>query len=129
MFSIALMTNNYSHDIATAFLAASGTTMWLISKGYPIVETKDKEVALLFIHVYQSTRRIARYSLEWIIIAGIPRIIFYKQFEWSSMAGDLQVIAIGIKHIVMFLLVGMGVYYWVKLNKKIDYLKIKHLIS
>lgn len=123
---IMLMVNNYSHDIATAFLAVSGITMWILSQGYQASDSKDSE--FLFISAYESIKKIARYSLEWIIIAGIPRIIFYKQFEWSHMAGDLQVVAIVIKHIVMFLIVGMGLYYWVKLNKKVNYLKIKYQI-
>lgn len=127
VFSIALMTNNYSHDIATAFLAVSGITMWILSRGCPASDSKDSE--FLFIGTYESIKKVARYSLEWIIIAGIPRIIFYKQFEWSHMAGDLQVIAIIIKHIVMFFIVGMGLYYWAKLNKKVNYLKIKYQIS
>lgn len=127
--SVALMTSNYSHDIATAFLTVSGITMWLISKGYSASADQSDDMELLFIGVYHSTRKIARYSLEWILIAGVPRIIYYKQFEWSHMAGDLQVVAIVIKHIVMFLIVGMGLYYWIKLNKKVNSLKIKHQIS
>jgi hypothetical protein len=128
-YSVVLMTGNYSHDIATAFLAVSGITMWLISKGYLASANQSDDMELLFIRVYQSIRKIARYSLEWILIAGVPRIIFYKQFEWSHMAGNLQVVAIVIKHIVMFLIVGMGLYYWVKLNKKVNSLKIKHQIA
>lgn len=122
------MTSNYSHDIATALLAVSGVTMWLISTAYSTVAHKTKDMELLFIRVYQSVRNLARYSLEWVLIAGVPRILFYKQFEWSHMAGDLQVVAIVIKHIVMFLIVGMGLYYWTKLNKQVNDLKIKHQI-
>ena len=122
------MTSNYSHDIATALLAVSGVTMWLISTAYSTVAHKTKDMELLFIRVYQSVRKLARYSLEWVLIAGVPRILFYKQFEWSHMAGDLQVVAIVIKHIVMFLIVGMGLYYWTKLNKQVNDLKIKHQI-
>jgi hypothetical protein len=121
------MVNNYSHDIATAFLAVSGMTMFMLSRIFPASGSKDSE--FLFIHTYESLRKVARYSLEWIVIAGVPRIIFYTQFEWSKMAGDLQIIAIIIKHIVMFLIVGMGLYYWTKLNKRVNHLKIKYQIS
>lgn len=122
--SIILMVNNYSHDIATAFLAVSGSAMWLLSRTYRSSEGKESD--LLFIRIHESLRNMARYSLEWIVIAGIPRIIFYQQFEWSPMAGGLQVVAIVIKHIFMFTLVGAGIYYWTRLNKRAMHLKIKY---
>jgi len=122
--NILIMTMNYSHDIATAFLAVSGMMMLFLSRMYPA--PAGKETDLFFISTYEVIKKSARYSLEWILVAGVPRIIFYVQFEWSSMAGDLQVIAIIIKHIVMFVLVGMGLYYWFRINKKVQSLKIKH---
>lgn len=126
MLDIALITNNYSHDIATAVLAISGGTMLLLSRNYPPDATP--EIELYFIRIYSSITRAAKYSLLWILIAGVPRITFYKQYEWSDKAGDLQVVAIIIKHIVMFLLVGTGLFYWSKLNKKVVHLKIKNNI-
>jgi hypothetical protein len=121
------MTINYSHDIATAVLAVSGVMMLFLSRMYPA--HTGKETDLFFIRTYEVIRKSARYSLEWILVAGVPRIIFYMQFEWSNMAGDLQVIAIIIKHVVMFLLVGMGLFYWFRLNKKVHSLKIKHRLA
>lgn len=118
------MVNNYSHDIATAFLAVSGATMWILSRKYQNPE--DAEAETYFVKVFLSVTLIAKYSLLWILIAGVPRVIFYKQYEWSDMAGNLQVVAIIIKHIVMFLLVGTGLFYWSKLDKKVKILKIKH---
>jgi len=125
--SILIMSINYSHDIATAFLAVSGMMMLFLSRTFPA--PAGKEADFFFIRTYEAIRRSARYSLEWILLAGVPRIIFYLQFEWSSMAGDLQVIAIIIKHIVMFTLVGMGLYYWFRLNKRVKSLKMKHGIA
>lgn len=122
------MVSNYSHDIATAFLAVSGWTMWLLSsiRGE---SAWSREADLLFIRTYEAVRKMARYSLEWIILAGVPRIIFYRQFEWSAMAGDLQVVAIIIKHVVMFTLVGGGLYYWSRLNKRVGQIRMKLNIS
>lgn len=122
--TILIMTINYSHDIATAFLAVSGAMMLFLSRMHSA--SAGKETDLFFIRTYEMTRKAARYSLEWILIAGVPRVIFYMQFEWSDMAGDLQVIAIIIKHIVMFLLVGMGLYYWIRLNNRVKSLKITY---
>jgi hypothetical protein len=118
------MTINYSHDIATAFLAVSGMMMIFLSWMHSAAD--GKEADLFFIGTYQVIKRAARYSLEWILVAGVPRIYFYMQFEWSRLAGDLQIVAIIIKHVVMFLLVGVGAYYWVRLNKKAVSLRLKH---
>jgi hypothetical protein len=125
--SILIMTSNYSHDIATAFLAVSGATLWILSRSYP--ESSGSGMGLYFVRVYQGVIRVAKFSLAWILIAGVPRVIFYRQFEWSNMAGDLQVVAIIIKHIVMFFLVGTGLFYWHKLDKRVRNLKIKYSTS
>ena len=121
------MVNNYSHDIATAFLAVSGATMWILSKEHQ--DTEDAEAETYFVKIYRSVTSIAKYSLIWILLAGIPRIIFYRQYEWSDMAGNLQVVAIIIKHIVMFLLVGAGLFFWSRLDKKVKTLKMKHSLA
>jgi sterol desaturase/sphingolipid hydroxylase (fatty acid hydroxylase superfamily) len=121
------MAINYSHDIATAFLAVSGAMMLFLSKLHSV--TSIRETDLVFVKIYEVIRKSARYSLEWILIAGVPRIIFYQQVEWSPMAGDLQVIAIGIKHIAMFLIVGVFLYYWANLNRRVKALKMKHQIA
>jgi len=121
---MAIMTNNYSHDIATALLAISGVTMWMLSRRYPVSTSED--VVLYFVRIYRSITKLAKYSLIWILIAGVPRVIFYKQYEWPDAAGDLQVVAIIIKHFVTFLLVGTGLFFWLKLSKKVKYLKLKN---
>lgn len=121
--SIIIITNNYSHDIATAFLIVSGIMMWLLSKKYP--PSDNEIVKLYFIKIYKDITRLARYSLIWVLAAGVPQIIFYKEFEWSNYAGNLQVLAIIVKHVVMFTLVSTGLFYWLKLSKKVEYLKLK----
>jgi len=119
---IMLMTINYSHDIATALLAASGAALWLLSRHYPADATPGTE--RYFAATYRSVSRIAKDALYYILIAGIPRVVFYMQYEWSDLAGDLQIVAVVIKHIVMFLLVGTGIYFWIKLGRKVKALNV-----
>lgn len=107
VFNIFLTINNYSHDIATAFLVASGFMLWSLSRHCP--SPNNKEITSYFISIYNGIKAIAKYSLIWILIAGVPRVVFYKEFEWADTAGNMQIIVIGIKHIVMFLLVGIGI--------------------
>jgi hypothetical protein len=126
-FDIALMTNNYSHDIATAMLAVSGASLWIISRAYPA--SKTPAVDIYFVCINKSITRLAVFSLLWIVVAGVPRTIFYKQYEWYIEVGSLQIIAIIIKHVFMFTLVGMGLFYWAKVNKTVRRLKLKHNIE
>ncbi|MBI5641206.1 MAG: hypothetical protein HZA17_12360 [Nitrospirae bacterium] len=123
-----IMVTNYSHDIATAFLAVSGLTMWLISRQHFVSESPEQE--LFFIRIYKGITRIAKDSLYWILLAGVPRVVFYMEYEWSDVAGRLQIVAIVIKHVVMFTLVGAGLFFWSRLSRRVKVLKLKHnLIS
>ena len=124
MIPVIIMSINYSHDIATALLAVSGACLWMLSSLYP----QEASISLerYFVAAYQGITRLAKLSLFWILAAGVPRIVFYTQYEWSDAAGDLQVIAIIIKHVVMFLLVGTGLFYWHTLAKRIQQLQLKH---
>jgi len=121
--NILLMTINYSHDIATALLAVSGIAMLMLWKSYPA--TADAATERYFISAYRGITRVAKDSLYWILLAGVPRIVFYMDYEWSDLAGDHQIIAVIIKHILMFLLVGTGVYSWMKLSRRVKALHEK----
>lgn len=114
---ILIMLNNYFHDVATALLAASGVTMWIVVKRYE----KHRNPATLsyFIDLYRGITGLARFALYWILIGGVPRTIFYKDFEWANAAGKGQVPALIVKHILAFTFVGTGAYLWIKLSKKI----------
>ena len=116
-----IMTISYSHDMATALLAASGAGLWMLDRSYPAAATPATQ--LFFVRAFHGITRLAKYSLIWIVVAGVPRIMFYREYEWADAAGDLQVIAIIIKHVAMFLIVGTGLFYWAKLGRKVRFLK------
>lgn len=109
--------SNYSHDIATAFLFIAVVGLYLLSRTIPLVQTSGDRMA--FIEVFRKLTLMAKVSLAWVLLAGVPRVVFYKQLEWSQMSGDLQVVAIIIKHIFMFLLVGTGIVHWRRLAKRV----------
>ncbi len=118
---VILMMNNYFHDVATALLLASGIAMWVI---YKKLGNSDKpEVRDYFLKLYSSISFLARFSLAWIILGGIPRTIFYKEFEWSHFAGKSQIPALIIKHILVFIFVGTGAYIWLKIRRKVKEIK------
>lgn len=118
---IFIMMNNYFHDVATALLAASGITMWIIVRKYG--NNKDPEVADYFLRIYNSITKVAKFALYWIILGGIPRTIAYKDYEWTNAVGKNQVPALIVKHILVFIFVGIGAYLWIKLSRRVKKIK------
>lgn len=118
---VLIMMNNYFHDVATALLLASGFTMWIIVK--KLGNRTEEQVAQYFLDVYHGVTRLAKFSLIWILVGGIPRTLFYKEFEWANAVGKQQVPALIVKHILAFLCVGTGVYLWIKLSRRVKEIK------
>lgn len=124
LLGVFIMMNNYFHDVATALLAASGVVVWVIVKRYDSA-AKTQETTEYFLRIYKSSTKLAKISLAWILIGGIPRTIFYKEFEWANAVGKSQVPALIVKHILVFIFLGIGVYIWIKINRRVKELK-KH---
>jgi hypothetical protein len=118
---VIIMMNNYFHDVATGLLAASGFALWIIMRQYR--EPCNRETAEFFLRVYKSMTRLARFSLFWILIGGVPRTLFYRRFEWNTAVEHGQVPAIIVKHVLVFIVVGMGVHFWIKFNRKVKEIK------
>ena len=109
-----LMMNNYFHDVATALLLGSGVAMWLMYKTFIKKGIGDMQSLR---EIYKGMSRLALFSLVWIIAGGIPRTIYYTEFEWSAAAGRGQIQALIVKHILAFLFVGWGVCLWFRIRK------------
>lgn len=116
-FGVIIMMNNYFHDVATALLMASGFALWAIVR--KIDNANEKQVIDYFLKIYNDLTRLARFSLIWILVGGIPRTIFYVDFEWANAVGKNQVPALIIKHILAFTFVGIGAHIWIRLNKRV----------
>jgi hypothetical protein len=114
---IALMMNNYLHDVATALLAGSGAAMWIMTRAWD--RTGTPAAAGLLAALHRGMTRLAGLSLAWIVVGGVPRVYFYESFEWANAAGRGQVAALAVKHVLMFTLVGGGGYLWLRLRRKI----------
>lgn len=115
------MMNNYFHDVATALLMASGAALWVLIKKYE--GNTDPGVTAYFLRIYEGMTKLARFSLYWILIGGVPRTIFYKDFEWANAVGHGQIAALIVKHIMAFAFVGTGLYLWLKINRKVGEIK------
>lgn len=114
---IALMMNNYFHDVATALLLASAVALWAMLRRFD--PAGGPGAARYFLAIHGSMARLARFSLAWIVLGGIPRTIFYAEFEWASAAGRGQVAALLVKHVLAFGFVGAGAWLWLKLRRRV----------
>jgi hypothetical protein len=108
--------NNYLHDVATGILLVSFGAIWYLSRCFG--QGNDPETSRLYLSLYATVTRIAKFSLIWIILGGVPRTIYYTRLEWAPAAGDAQIVAIVIKHVVVFAALGTAVYHWIKFSKQ-----------
>lgn len=115
---IFIMMNNYLHDVATAFLVTGAVTLLAITRKYDAAEPSPAS-ARFFLAVYGVLVKLVRFSLAWIIIGGIPRVIYYQEFEWANAAGKNQVPALIGKHMLAFFLVGCGLVLWKQMQGKV----------
>jgi hypothetical protein len=115
---VALMMNNYFHDVATALLAASAVALWVMLRRYE-AGPRGPDAARYFLEIQRAMAKLARFSLAWIVLGGIPRTIWYAEFEWANAAGRAQVTALVVKHVVAFGLVGAGVSFWLRLRRRV----------
>lgn len=118
---VAIMMNNYFHDVATALLAASAFTLHAIVRVQAAMESRTATV--FFLRTNALMVKFFRFAFWWIIIGGIPRTIFYTSFEWANAADKLQVPALMVKHVLMFVLVVWGIVAWRRLKRKVAELR------
>jgi hypothetical protein len=117
---VAVMMNNYFHDMATGLMVGSGFALHVILR---IQSSMDTPVAtLFFLKTNSHMKKLFKFALWWVLLGGVPRTIFYVSFEWSSAADKLQIPALAVKHVMMFTAVVWGIYAWRRMQKRVDQL-------
>ncbi|HEY6871680.1 MAG TPA: hypothetical protein VI298_03015 [Geobacteraceae bacterium] len=118
---VAVMMNNYFHDVATALMVGSAFALHAIVRVQASMNTP--EATVFFLKAHRQMVKLFRFALWWIIIGGVPRTIFYTSFEWANAADKLQVPALMVKHVLMAAAVIWGVYAWRNLKRKVALLE------
>ena len=80
---------------------------------------RGADAARYFLELHRAMARLARFSLAWIVLGGIPRTIWYGEFEWANAAGRGQVAALVVKHVVAFAFVAGGAVLWARLRRRV----------
>ena len=118
---VAIMMNNYFHDMATGLLVGSGFALHAIIR---IVKTMNTpESIVFFLKTNRHMIKLFKFALWWVVLGGVPRTIFYTSFEWANAADKLQVPALAVKHVMMFAAVVWGVVAWRRMQKRVAELR------
>jgi hypothetical protein len=118
---VAIMMNNYLHDMATGLLVGSGFALHAI---IPIQKSMNTPVAtLFFLKTHRAMVKLFKFALWWVVLGGVPRTIFYTSFEWANAADKLQIPALAVKHVMMFAAVVWGMMAWRRMQQKVAVLR------
>lgn len=118
---VAIMMNNYLHDMATGLLVGSGFALHALLRIQGSMNAP--QATLFFLKTNRQMVKLFKFALWWVILGGIPRTIFYTSFEWANAADKLQVPALAVKHVMMFAAVVWGIYAWRRMQKKVALLR------
>jgi hypothetical protein len=113
LMDILLIINNYFHDLFTAMLAAAGFFMVISRRVYGLHPRPEN--TNFYLGLYQGYVKLARFSLAGILLAGIPRVLFFKTYEFIPAVSKGLVAALAFKHLLLFGAVGLGLYWWHRL--------------
>ena len=121
MVGILVMLNNYFHDFATAMLVVTTYVMVLIVRYASRSGAGD--AARLAIALYPKMMHLTGATLVLLLMAGIVRSFTYSWFEWVGELGMAQIVLLGFKHVLMFSMVGYGIFVWVGVHKTVKAMK------
>jgi len=117
LLSITLMLNNYVHDVATGLLLLSA--LWLGWSAKDLGATPSAETLAVFRASYQRCLRFVWGSIGVIIATGIVRTVYFMRFEWLPAMGRGLVPVLILKHVLIFSMLGAGLYAWVQLRRRL----------
>lgn len=97
--ALAVMLNNYFHDLAVAFLFASCLMARIVLRHWPGMPSQ---------RVVEILRRVAWGTLAWVLVGGFVRAWFFAEYEWLPQAGRGQIPALVVKHVFLVTLTVWG---------------------
>ncbi len=117
MTAVAIIINNYLHDVATAVLIATAALVWALDRA--AAGDAGGRPGELLRAAYPRLVLVARIALVWIILGGIPRTIFFTRFEWDPAVVRGIVPALIVKHVLMVAGVAAGGAMWLRIGRRL----------
>lgn len=104
-WGLAVVLNNYLHDLATGTWLAANAFQWgAVRRARSTAAPLDSGMAAGL----QAVRKVGRASLWWIVLGGLVRALAFRRYEWSDAAGRGQLGLLGAKHVLLFGAVAAG---------------------
>ncbi len=116
-----LMMNNYFHDVATAMVIATAGVSWIVIG--KAEKTTSLDTRSFYLKIYSYVVTIFRYSLFWLMLGAIPRILTFKVYELREAEIKGLVLPLLVKLIIAFSLVIVGSLMWIKISKRVKLIK------
>jgi len=111
---IVIIINNYLHDVATAVLLSSAVILYVLGRQAKSGGGGERRALA---RAYGTLTRFAWGALAWIIIGGIPRTIFFAEYEFIPASVKGIVLDLIIKHVLLVSGVIAGSIMWVRLGR------------
>lgn len=115
--AILLMLNNYVHDVATGLLLISA--LWIGWSAKSMGDDPPPPVVETFRRTYLRSLRFVWASLALIVLTGVVRTLNFMRFEWFPALGKGLVPILVLKHVLIFTILGAGIYAWVQLRRRL----------
>ena len=109
-----IILNNYFHDVATATLLSSAVILWVLGRQAQRGGPEDRRALA---KAMPTLTRFAVGAIVWIILGGIPRLIFFKTFEFIPAKDNAIIVDLAIKHVFMFAAVVAGSIMWARIGR------------
>ena len=112
--SIVIIINNYFHDLATGLLLTSAVILWVLGRRAEQGGAPERKALA---QAYPTLIKFARGAFIWIILGGIPRVIFFYQYELIPAGVKGIVPALIVKHVLMVTVIVIGALVWRRMAK------------
>ncbi len=109
-FAVFILMNNYFHDVATSMLLATAIAMRLVLGR---VEAGSDGATLGYVRkLAKNTIRLLWFSVAWIIVSAIPRVLTFRSFEWANAVQLHHEAGLIAKYVIAAGMMIAGVWLW-----------------
>lgn len=114
MWPVLLMILNYFHDLAVALLATNIIVIFILGK---YLDRRGKSLEVMP-ELFRKLSRVTYIALTFVIVMGGVRAWFFMEYEWNTAAGEGQIAALVVKHILLVAITIFGIVGQMRYCKK-----------
>jgi len=109
-FAVFILMNNYFHDVATSMLLATAIAMRLLLE--KIEQGSDAATLGYARRLVKNMVRLVWFSLAWIIVSAVPRVLTFRSFEWANAVQLHHEAGLIAKYVIAAAMMVAGVWLW-----------------